>query len=336
MPLLIVRQDITKMDVDAIVNATDVQCSGSGGLDAQIHRAAGVSLKKAVEKCGDLTVGQCVITKAYALPCRYVVHTVGPVWRGGDRGEREQLASCYQTALTLAFKKRCESIAFPLISTGTFGYPKAAGLWVAMETVRAFLQDHDMTVYLVLFGKESFEVGSAHFDGIRQYIDDRYAEQVYERSVSICRRDDTVFEAAPCVSAPQASYPCAPAPKASSLEEFLKMRDESFSQMLLRKIDESGMTDVQCYKKANVDRKLFSKIRSNVHYKPGKPTVIAFAVALELSLDETKELLSKAGLALSHSENFDLIVEYYITRRVYDIYEINAALFAYDQCLLGV
>jgi len=260
------------------------------------------------------------------------------VWRGGAYGERTLLSLCYESALELAAQKRCASIAFPLISTGTFGYPRAEALQTATDVIRAFLQTHDMTVYIVLFDREAFEVGSTRFGAVRQYITDRYAEQSMISSSRMVQRDMCDDVPVRCSAPSPTAVPFATenSQAPTSLDNWLKtMRDESFSQMLLRKIDEKGMTDAACYKKANVDRKLFSKIRGNVHYKPSKPTVIAFAVALELSIDETREMLSKAGLALSHSETFDMIVEYFIAHGIYDVYEINEALFAFDQCLLG-
>ena len=333
MPLQIVRNDITRMKVDAIVNAANASLLGGGGVDGCIHRAAGPGLLAECRTLGGCRTGDAKITGGYALPCRYVIHTVGPVWRGGTHGERELLASCYRTSLELAAAHDCETVAFPLISSGVYGYPKVQALQVAVDTIRDFLADREMTVYMVLFDRDSTTIGQQLFTDLRSYIDDRY-EDVYATSYAEHTRHlqallEDMAQAAPSIDAP----PCAA--MSASLEEALDGLDESFSQMLLRKIDEKGMTDVQCYKKANIDRKLFSKIRSDRLYKPSKPTVLAFAIALELSLEETKDMLMKAGFALSHASKFDIIVEYFIERGNYNVFEINEALFAFDQSLLG-
>ena len=333
MPLQIVRNDITRMKVDAIVNAANTSLLGGGGVDGCIHRAAGPGLLAECRTLGGCRTGDAKITGGYALPCRYVIHTVGPVWRGGTHGERELLASCYRTSLELAAAHDCETVAFPLISSGVYGYPKVQALQVAVDTIRDFLADREMTVYMVLFDRDSTTIGQQLFTDLRSYIDDRY-EDVYATSYAEHTRHlqallEDMAQAAPSIDAP----PCAA--MSASLEEALDGLDESFSQMLLRKIDEKGMTDVQCYKKANISRKLFSKIRSHKLYRPSKATALAFAIALELPLQETRELLMKAGFALSHSSKADIIVEYFIEHGNYDIFAINEALFAFDQNLLG-
>ena len=333
MPLQIVRNDITRMKVDAIVNAANTSLLGGGGVDGCIHRAAGPGLLAECRTLGGCRTGDAKITGGYALPCRYVIHTVGPVWRGGTHGERELLASCYRTSLELAAAHNCETVAFPLISSGVYGYPKVQALQVAVDTIRDFLADREMTVYMVLFDRDSTTIGQQLFAELRSYIDDRY-EDVYATSYAEHTRHlqallEDMAQAAPSIDAP----PCAA--MSASLEEALDGLDESFSQMLLRKIDEKGMTDVQCYKKANISRKLFSKIRSHKLYRPSKATALAFAIALELSLQETRELLMKAGFALSRSSKADIIVEYFIEHGNYDIFVINEALFAFDQSLLG-
>lgn len=358
MPLHLIRNDITKMKVDAIVNAANESLLGGGGVDGCIHRAAGPELLAECRTLGGCKTGRAKLTGAGNLPCKYVIHAVGPRWRDGFHGERKLLVSCYRTSLELAKEKGCETVAFPLISSGIYGYPKARALQVAVETISRFLLDNDMTVYIVIFDKASYQISENLFADIAAYIDDHYVEtHTDDRSRQLRRL--TLFEedSPPNMSEPSPkelqmldqtlSCPAAmPAPRmavpqipgkqmSASLEAALSQIDESFSEMLLRKIDESGMTDAQCYKKANIDRKLFSKIRSDRLYKPSKPTAIAFAIALELSLDETKELLMKAGFALSRSNKFDIIIEYFIKYKNYNIFEINEALFAFDQNLLG-
>lgn len=339
MPLHIVRNDITRMNVDAIVNAANSALAAGGGVCGSIHRAAGPSLERECAALGGCPTGSAKITSAGDLPCKYVIHAVGPQWLDGKHGERELLVSCYRTALELARDHGCESAAFPLISSGIYGYPKDQALKVAIGAISDFLFENDMTVYLVIFDKRTFQISSKLFSDIAAYIDDHYAAEHTDsrreqllRDLSFPLKGTADVFRADMASTPYASIPTG---KVKSLEEAMKHIDESFSEMLLRKIDQRGMKDSQCYKKANIDRKLFSKIRTGKHYKPSKPTVIAFAIALELDLAETRELLLKAGFALSPSSEFDIIIEFFISQRRYDIFEINEALFAFDQSTLG-
>ena len=341
MPLQIVINDITKMKVDAIVNAANSSLLGGGGVDGCIHRAAGPELLAECRTLGGCETGSAKLTKGYRLPCSYVIHAVGPCWIDGSHGERALLTSCYQTALRLAKEKHCETVAFPLISSGIYGYPKEQALRVAIDTISAFLLENDMTVYIVIFDKAAYQISEKLFTDISEYIDDNYVDEHSDSFYESSRRlympqFDAAFprEVEKRRPAPRASIPM-PAQEHFTLEDALNQIDESFSEMLLRKIDEKGMKDAECYKKANIDRKLFSKIRSDKLYKPSKPTVLAFAIALELPLSETKDMLMKAGFALSHSNKFDIIVEYFIQAGNYNIFEINEALFAFDQCLLG-
>ncbi len=326
MPVQIIRADITKLNVDAVVNAANERLERGGGVCGAIFGAAGHGLDEECRKLGGCKTGEAKITKGYNMPCRYIIHTVGPVWQGGEYGEEKLLRSCYRNSLEKAYSKKCESIAFPLISSGIFGYPKAQALKVATETIAEFLLNHEMLVYIVVFDKAAFEISGRLFSDIKAYIDDNYADRFIEE-----RRLFNRIASKECAPPPMLSCMSAP----MNLNDFVGKLDESFSQMLLRKIDEKGMKDSECYKKANISRKLFSKIRSDIHYKPSKPTVVAFAIALELSLDDTKEMLEKAGFALSHSNYFDLIIEYFIINGNYDIFEINEALFKFDQSLLG-
>lgn len=323
MPIKIIRNDITKLKCDAIVNAANKTLLGGGGVDGAIHKAAGEKLLEECKTLGGCNVGEAKLTSAYNLPCKYVIHTVGPVWKGGFFGEEQKLQSCYKNSLELAKQNQCESIAFPLISSGAYRYPKDKALKVATDTISNFLLENEMLVYIVVFDKKAFSISKKLFNDIQQYIDDSYAD-----TYAVSRNR---FNVACKMSAPMygESKPLI------TLEEKIKQIDESFSQMLLRKIDEKGLKDSECYKKANIDRKLFSKIKSNVNYKPSKATAIAFAISLELNLEETKEMLMKAGYALSKSNKFDIIIEYFITNRNYNIFEINEALFAFDQSLLG-
>ena len=297
-----------------------------------------------------------------------MIHTVGPVWHDGTQGEKEKLYTCYQNALAAAAQHRCKTAAFPLIASGTFGYPKDQVLRIALEAIGDFLMTHDMTVYIVVYDKESYAVSKKLQADVQSYIDEHYfdlshtlanhiaparSETLSSDALPLWEREDfeataTLWEKqATSAKAPEPPFaeaaapilaPKSPVPKAAkkqNLEQLLSELDEGFSQTLLKLIDERGMTDVQCYKRANIDKKLFSKIRSNPHYQPSKPTVIAFAVALKLSLADTKMLLERAGLALSHSSRFDVIVEYFLDTQQYDLMEINEVLYQYDLPCLG-
>ena len=325
MPLLIVQNDIVKIKTDAIVNAANTSLLGGGGVDGRIHRAAGPELLAECRTLGGCETGSAKITKGYRLPSTYVIHAVGPRWQDGKHGEEEKLASCYRVSLELAREHGCETVAFPLISSGIYGYPKDQAFKVAVDTIRAFLTENDMTVYLVILDRRAYQIGGKLFADIAAYIEDNYEEAHFVSRSMLMKQPETL----PWEEAPEkATY-------AKTLDDALSRIDESFSEMLLRKIDENGMTDAQCYKKANIDRRLFSKIRSDRQYKPSKTTAIAFAVALELSLDEAREMLMKAGFALSRSNKFDIIIEYFIAHGNYDVFEINEALFAFEQNLLG-
>ena len=335
MPLIIVRNDITKMSVDAIVNAAKESLLGGGGVDGCIHRAAGPELLAECRTLGGCKTGDAKITKAYRLPCRYVIHTVGPVWNGGSHGEREQLISCYRTSLALAKEHHCETVAFPLISSGIFGYPNDQALRVAVDTIGEFLLHNDMTVYLVIFDRKAYQISGKLFADIAEYIDDHYVDAHTDSRRERMRRMSVLESRAEAVCESAMPAPMMAPKAAGGLDDLLAHLDAGFSETLLKLIDRSGKKDSEVYKKANVDRKLFSKIRNNPDYRPSKSTAIAFAIALELNLDETCDLIARAGYALSASSKFDVIIEYFIRQKKYDIFEINEALFAFDQSLLG-
>jgi O-acetyl-ADP-ribose deacetylase (regulator of RNase III)/transcriptional regulator with XRE-family HTH domain len=339
VPLKIIRNDITKMTDDAIVNAANTALRMGGGVCGAIFMAAGAEdLTAECDRIGRCEVGQAVITSAYGLPAKHIIHTVGPIWKDGNSGEAEQLHNCYINSLTLAFENKCKSIAFPLISSGIYGYPKDQALQIAISAIGEFLFTHEMMVYLVVYDNKAYGLSEKIFSAIEKYIDDNYVE---ERRINDRRRTIEPYEMQ------QVKYKASkkrdiceeampPAPKGKrSLVDIIGRLDETFSEMLLRLINEKGMTEVETYKRANIDRKLFSKIRSSKSYNPSKVTAIAFAIALKLNLDETSDLLSKAGYTLSHSNKFDVIIAYFIEEANYDIFEINQALFYYEQDLLG-
>ena len=343
MPLQIIRQDITKMKVDAIVNTTNEEMVGYSGVDFAVHEGAGPELDKECAKIAPLGLGTAKITKGYNLDAKYIIHTSGPIWRGGLVGESIILKSCYLESLKLAVEYGCTSLAFPLISSGVYGYPKDQVLKFAVQVITEFLFEHELMVYLCVFDRTSYEFSQKLFTEINDFIDDEYVEEIDE-----CYADDDydkiqtiknflVIEdrmEAPKMSAPMPT-PCGSA-KDKTLQEYMKSMDKSFAYKLFDLIDERNMTDVECYKKANVDKKTFSKIKCNPNtYRPSKQTAVAFAIALKLNLDETQELLASAGLTLSRSFTFDKIIRYFIQKEIYDIFEINEALFEFDQVLLG-
>jgi O-acetyl-ADP-ribose deacetylase len=333
MPLEIIRNDITKMKVDAIVNAANTELRMGGGVCGAIFQAAGAGeLQEACKEIGECPTGQAVITDGFKLPAKYIIHTPGPIWQGGSKKEAVLLKAAYENSLTLALHHKCESIAFPLISTGIYGYPKEEALQIAISTISSFLLHHDILVYLVVFDKNSFCLSQKLVHSIHEYIGEHYVEEA-EKTFQRDRREECeeikLFQEAESLQEKMHEI------ENDLLINRLTQLDESFSEMLLRLIDEKEMTDVETYKRANMDRRLFSKIRNGVDYSPKKKTVLALAISLQLNLDETMELLTTAGYTLSHSSKFDVIIEFFIQQANFNIHEINEALFAFDQPLLG-
>ena len=324
------------MRVDAIVNAANTDLQMGGGVCGAIFETAGTAkMQTACDKVSPIQTGKAAITPGFALPAKYVIHAAGPVYRQWNTEQNEQLLrSAYTESLELARKYRCESIAFPLISSGIYGYPKDEALRVATAAIEDFLAEHDMDVYLVIFDRAAFAVSEELLGAIESYIDEHYVD-----THTIRRRELLEVE---CQALPEAMPPpflAEAAPMAASvpkeLDDLIDALDEPFNTTLLRLIDAKGKTDAEVYKRANINRKLFSKIRTGKGYMPGKRTILALAIALELTLDETDDLLEKAGYALSHSQKFDVIVEFFIVSLKFNIFEINEVLFKYDQPLLG-
>ena len=329
MPFEIVRNDIVNMKVDAIVNTANPRPIIGAGTDKAVHDKAGARLLLARKEIGDIAIGTSKITPAFDLNARYVIHTAGPIWRDGKSSEEALLASCFKNSLRLAKEKECESIAFPLISTGSYGFPKPLALQIAVREISSFLMENEMQVYLVVFEKQSFELSEKLFKSVSSYIDANYVSDKMnlEYGTSKVRRRD--YEE---MLLHESSYEITS--KMPNLDGMLNNLDRGFSETLLDLIDRTGKKDSEIYKKANVDRKLFSKIRNNADYRPSKTTAIAFAIALELSMDETDDLLARAGIALSQSNKFDVIVRYFIENKKYDIFELNSVLFEFDQPLI--
>jgi len=354
MPFEIVRNDIINMRVDAIVNTANPRPVIGSGVDSAVHKKAGPELLEARRAIGRLRAGEVAVTPAFALEAKLVLHAVSPVWRGGWFGEREKLRRCYDAALQLALERGCESIAFPLLATGNYSFPKPLALEIAIAAFSGFLLRHEMQIYLVVFEKESFALSEKLQREVKSYIDENYVREKLVEEVDFFREsyplrerreNDDAYgrirakrkmplapqEIAEAVAAPM----CASAAPAGTLDELLEKTDEGFSRTLLMLIDKSGKKDPEIYKKANVDRKLFSKIRNDPNYKPSKTTALAFALALEMDLEETKDFIARAGYALSRSSKADVIVEFFIRQKNYDIFAINEVLFAYDQPLIG-
>ncbi len=370
MPFLMVRNDITKVRADAIVNPANEELLEGSGTSRAIYLAAGESdLDAACRKVGGCAAGGAVLTPAFRLPAKYVIHAVGPVWAGGDCQESEFLYHTYMSALALADEYDLESVAFPLLSSGNYGFPKEEALRVAVRAISDFLMEHEMLVYLVLYDRSAVSLSKKLTATLDEYIDDHYVEEkdeglpADERYSEIMRRRRAADLSAPMRSQmPQGqSIPktqtkerkpfsaklkkphrlseqaieASPLAAARSLDDLIDHMDETFSQMLLRLIDERQLKDSYVYKKANIDRRNFSKIRNDVNYAPSKKTALAFAFVLELSLDETKDLLLRAGYAFSNSSRFDVIICFFIENEDYNIFEINEVLFSYGEAILG-
>lgn len=343
MPFTIIRQDITKMHVDVIVNAANTSLAMGGGVCGAIFKAAGAKeMQEACSKVAPIKTGEAVITPAFNLPAKYVIHTAGPIYHNYEANKSAQLLlSAYTESLKLALQYDCKSIAFPLISSGIYAFPKDEALNTAVFAIKCFLANHDMDVYLVIFDRDSFCISKFLLGKVESYIDENYVDSHYRprrRQISEEYGDNKMFcreSLYPSVGSytPKISKPKKAAPQ--GLDSLIGKLDEPFNATLLKLIEAKGKTDAEVYKKANIDRKLFSKIRTGKGYMPSKRTILALAVALELNLRETDDLLKRAGYAISHSQKFDVIVEYFIVSEQYDIFEINQVLFQYDQPLLG-
>jgi len=366
MPFTITREDITRVRADAIVNAANTGLMMGGGVCGAIFRAAGAArLQAACDALAPIATGEAVATPGFALPAKYVIHTAGPVYSGGGRGEEELLRASYVNSLRAARENGCASVAFPLISSGIYGYPKIEAFRAASNAILDFLNgritdddcrinenvnenvndcgdgnggnhgndsgddgDNDIDVTLIVLDKEAIGLTGERLNGIQAFIDRHYTRDDENRSphanIDTLPRDDETGYA-------QVAEPPAPA----ALESLAKNLDETFSTALIKLIAARGLTETEVYRRANIDRRHFSKIRSDPQYSPSKRTAIALAVALKLPAGETRALLARAGYALSRSKLADVIVEYFITNGKHDIFEINEALFYFDLPVLG-
>lgn len=342
MPFEIIRNDITKMHVDAIVNTANPRPVIGLGVDSVIHEKAGSELLKARKRIGHIDAGCAAITPAFNLHAKYVIHTVGPVWDGGSYGEEHCLRNCYDNSMKLALEHGCESIAFPLISTGNYGFPKDKALQIALSAFSEFLLEHEMQIYLVVFDRTAYKLSEKLFSGVASYIDEHYVKAVEgatyaSESYRIRRRQDMdlqrKYSSPPCASAPSVSYEkCA---SLGSLDDFLKKKDTGFLEALLDLIQKSGKKNSEIYKRANISKQHFSKLINNPNAAITKPVAVAFALALELDLAQTRDLIGRAGYTLTNSSIFDLIIQYHIENKKYNAVEINVVLYEFDQPLLG-
>lgn len=349
MPFTIVRQDLTRLDTDAIVNAANTDLLQGGGVCGAIFKAAGArALQKSCDALAPIHTGQAVLTPGFRLPARYIIHTAGPIYSQHSPEEnRRLLEACYRNSLQTAWNAGCRSIAFPLISSGIYGYPKAEALQVAAHTIESFLNDHEMDVILCVFDKSSFSTSKKLMREVESFIDEHYVDQHLSRrarkwleSSILEEPDEAPEQAVPPISTIQSAprfhpQPELPAASFGSLDDSLADLDKPFADLLFSMIDARGLSDAQVYKKANIDRKLFSKIRTIPGYIPKKKTILALAIALELDQEETERLLERAGYAFSPASKFDIIVQFFIQKRRYNLFELNEVLFQYDQPLLG-
>lgn len=374
MPFSIVRDDISRVHADVLVNAANVRLAPGGGVCGALFSAAGFDeMRAACEAIGGCATGDAVATPAFNLPARWCVHAVGPIWRGGRAHEEELLRRCYRSAFARAVELGARSVAFPLISAGIYGFPVERALAIVREEVAAFMRHHDeIELTLVVFERAVVQMGNALVEQVQEYIDDEYVD-----SSSFMRRDTGELERelrwtedasaplsvemaepvalpeylreddAPTVM-PSASRPFvassigmpgAPSRAGTTLDaeiaQLVATLDAPFSTTLLALIDTRGMTDAEVYHRANISRQLFSKIRGNESYRPSKQTVVALAIALELDMSATQDLLARAGFTLSKSSKFDVIVRFFIERGIYDLFQLNEVLFAYDLPLVG-
>ena len=340
MPLQIIRDNIVNVEADAIVNTANPEVAVGRGVDFSIYTAAGWDeLLAEREKIGAMAPGQTAYTPAFGLDARYIIHTVGPAWLDGEHSEKALVAKCYRDSLHMAADLECESIAFPLMATGTYGFPKDEALKIAMREISAFLMDHDMEVTIVVFDKKAFELSSKLFSDIEEYISDYDVEMLHEDQLKEVRSYANIEhekayrppEDDISLSIEELKQPISE----MSIDELLQQVDKSFKDCLIEWIDKKGLKDPQVYKRANIDRKLFSKIMCNADYKPSKRTALALAIALKLNLDETLDLINRLGYTLSTSSIFDLLIIYCIEHKIYNIHTVNCILFEYDQPLLG-
>ena len=354
MPLKIIRNDITKVSADAIVNTANPKPIYASGTDQAIYEAAGADqLLTERKKIGDIGRGEVAVTPAFNLSARYILHTVGPAWQDGKHHEFEILHDCYANSLQKAAELRCESIAFPLIATGVYGFPKDRALQIAISAISDFLLKCEMLVYLVVFDEKSFQLSGQVIGKVQSFIDANYVasrrEAEYRGNRVRRRMESEEFDAeeleeyeARCMRTEEPDEAPEPMALSGSICSNISLDDQfahmggTFQEKLFEIIEYRGFTNVEVYTRANLDRKHFSKIQCNVNYHPSKKTAMALCIALKLDLEESKDLLARAEWAFSPNRKLDLIVMNAIVNHEYNINQVNAILFEYGQECLGV
>lgn len=369
MPFKIVRNDLTKMQVDVIVNTANEAPIYSTGTDTAVYKAAGeVELLRERKKIGYMNEGDVAITPGFKLPAKYIIHAVSPCYIDGTFDEEKRLRDCYRKSLQLAAQYECKSIAFPLIATGSFGYPKEEGMRIALDEINAFLMKQEMLVYLVVFDTKATQLGLNLYPDLEAYIDHNYVcdkreEEYGDRYFGSVRKEDPGYDAYRRQRDElEEKLKCAPRKMqkeepSSALDEYIEMNSicesshmsddeyydfleenesaleermlhisDTFQEYLMYLIQTKGFTNAEVYKRAIVTKKLFSKIKLNPNYHPDKATAMRLCVGAKLNLDETKDLLARAGYALSPCDKRDIIFSFFIERNVFDMIEIDIAL----------
>lgn len=333
MSFKIVRNDITKMNTEAIVNTANDHVTVGTGCDYAVYMAAGYEelLKYREEKIGFVSEGDVFVTPGFHLKAEYIIHAVSPLYMGGNQGEEEKLRSCYRKSLQIAKDYNIKSISFPLISTGGFGYPKEEGMRIAVDEIHAFLLENEMQIYLVVFDTKATMLGEKIYPDLEEYIDYNYVRNKREEeygvhfyNVQLLERQTRNHAAADAFEEDlELDFE---AQHESKLEERMKHISDTFSQYLMYLIREKKMENAEVYKRAIVDKKIFSKIKNNADYHPQKITALCLCVGAKLNLDESKELLARAGYALSPCDKTDIIFTYFIENKIYDMIELDIQL----------
>ena len=335
MPFVIVRNDITNMRVDAIVNTANPRPVIGLGTDSRIHEKAGLKLLVARQKIGSITCGSAAITPAFDLDAKYVIHTVGPVWDGGSYCEEALLRNCYDNSLKLALEHGCQSIAFPLISTGNYGFPKDKALQIAISAFSEFLLEHEMQIYLVVFDQKSFKLSEKLFQDVAAYIDQNYVDAWERATYSAAEPIRNRRRRERIENKTMMPMACEAMEASVDLDSFLKKKDAGFVETLLKLIQKSGHKNSTIYKRANISKQHFSKLINDPKAAITKPVAVALALALELDLAQTRDLIGRAGYTLTNSSYFDLVIQFHIEKKQYNVVQINCILYEYDQTLLG-
>lgn len=327
MAFRIIREDITRVKADAIVNTANPHPVIGGGTDTAIYEAAGKEqLLNARKVIGEIEPGEAIETPAFNLNAKYIIHTVTPIWRGGNNNEFDTLKNAYKNSMELAKKLHCKSIAFPLMATGSNGFPKDKALQIALSTIQEFLIDNEMKVILVVFDQKAFVLSGKLTNKIKAYIDENYVGQANEREYKYRNR----FHSTARYNEIEEEYDGA---VCFSQEETVKLAsiaiepiDKTFQEKLFEIIDARGLQGKDVYKNY-ISKQVYSKLQSDKHYQPSKTTALALCLSLHLNVDKTEELLKSAGYVLSPSSLSDMIIKACIVNKEYNLVIIDTYLF---------